>query len=325
MATISIRHYHAAQKNLWDSFVDTTINSSFLFKRDFMEYHADRFDDYSLMFFKKSKLVAVLPAHRLDNKLFSHNGLSYGGMLYTNSLSLKVAVELYQALLVQLVAAGITRLSLKPIPSIYRSSLHDPESLIFNQLKAKNKSIQQLSVIERAHRLPVKSSRKAEILKAEKSNINYVESNNYKEFWNELLVPRLRHKHQTNPVHSLQEIEKLKARFPENIRLFLAYQQATPAAGICIFENEKVAHCQYIAVSDALSATGALDGLTHWLITEVFAEKSYFDFGTSSEHKGKQINHGLYFWKQSFGCISVSQEVYQIKTANHQTLSDLWT
>ena len=44
-----------------------------------MDYHKDRFEDYSLMVFKDEKLVAVLPANRVEDKLFSHQGLTYGG------------------------------------------------------------------------------------------------------------------------------------------------------------------------------------------------------------------------------------------------------
>jgi hypothetical protein len=53
-----------------------------LFHRDFMEYHSDRFQDYSLLIFEEDKLIAVLPANRVEDRL-SHQGLTYGGLVYS--------------------------------------------------------------------------------------------------------------------------------------------------------------------------------------------------------------------------------------------------
>jgi len=44
---------------LWDNFVSEAKNSSFLFYRNFMEYHQDRFEDHSLLLFKKEKLLVL--------------------------------------------------------------------------------------------------------------------------------------------------------------------------------------------------------------------------------------------------------------------------
>lgn len=39
-----------------------------MFNRDFMEYHADRFEDFSLIFKnEKGKIVALLPGNIKDN------------------------------------------------------------------------------------------------------------------------------------------------------------------------------------------------------------------------------------------------------------------
>ena len=56
-------------------------NSTFLFQRDFMDYHSDRFMDHSLLVFKDEKLIAVLPGNQVDNTVYSHQGLTYGGLI----------------------------------------------------------------------------------------------------------------------------------------------------------------------------------------------------------------------------------------------------
>ena len=54
-----------------------------------MEYHKERFEDFSLLVFDKVKLVAVLPANRVDNKVYSHQGLTYGGLVYASKLKIE--------------------------------------------------------------------------------------------------------------------------------------------------------------------------------------------------------------------------------------------
>ena len=51
-----IRRYHTADQPLWDDYVSRARNATFLFYRAYMDYHADRFDDYSLLFYKGKRL-----------------------------------------------------------------------------------------------------------------------------------------------------------------------------------------------------------------------------------------------------------------------------
>ena len=53
---IEVVKYTTDHKNEWDNFVSKAKNGTFLFYRDYMEYHADRFVDYSLMIYSKNKL-----------------------------------------------------------------------------------------------------------------------------------------------------------------------------------------------------------------------------------------------------------------------------
>ena len=76
-----IRKYTADKKEAWNKFVNKAKNSTFLFDRNYMDYHSDRFNDNSLMFYKKGRLYALLPAHKIANILYSHLGLTYGGLI----------------------------------------------------------------------------------------------------------------------------------------------------------------------------------------------------------------------------------------------------
>ena len=78
---ITIKKYSSNFKSSWDDFIDASKNATFLLKRDFIEYHKKRFQDYSLLFFNEKELVGLLPANIVADKIFSHQGLSYGGLV----------------------------------------------------------------------------------------------------------------------------------------------------------------------------------------------------------------------------------------------------
>ena len=86
---IEIRRYADSLKQTWDRFVPTTKNRSFLFLRDYMDYHRERFSDHSLLFLVNRRLLACLPAHVADGKLCSHLGLTFGGLLLHRDIRLR--------------------------------------------------------------------------------------------------------------------------------------------------------------------------------------------------------------------------------------------
>src|SRR5207342_1368532 len=78
---ISTVPYAPERKAEWDAFVRRAKNGLFLFFRDYMDYHADRFEDSSLMFYEGDRLFALLPASLQGGVLSSHGGLTFGGVV----------------------------------------------------------------------------------------------------------------------------------------------------------------------------------------------------------------------------------------------------
>ena len=97
---ISIRQYQFSSQEFdeWNEFVAQSKNGTFLIDRRYMDYHKERFTDCSLMFYSKEKLVAVMPAHRGDDTLYSHCGLSYGGLILSRKISAAQVCELFSNL-----------------------------------------------------------------------------------------------------------------------------------------------------------------------------------------------------------------------------------
>ena len=112
-----------------------------------MDYHKDRFEDYSLMVFKDEKLVAVLPANRVEDKLFSHQGLTYGGLVISKKLKLHHFIDVFKTILKFLDSNHFTTLNLKLIPSIYTSLPSDELDYLLFLTKSKLYRKDTLSVV----------------------------------------------------------------------------------------------------------------------------------------------------------------------------------
>ena len=119
MKNYSVRLYTSEDYAIWNNFVSTAKNATFLFHRDFMEYHSDRFQDFSLMVFEEDKLVSILPANKVGDTVFSHQGLTYGGFVFDNKIKLGEVIAITKDVLAFLHSVDITTFQLKLIPSIY--------------------------------------------------------------------------------------------------------------------------------------------------------------------------------------------------------------
>ena len=323
MKQYQVRLYHESDFMLWNAFINKAKNATFLFHRNFMEYHAAHFEDFSLLVFEGEKLVSVLPANRVGATVFSHQGLTYGGFVLSEKVKLGNVIEIVKATLSFLHQQKITNLNLKPIPAFYCHSFSDEIEYCLFLLNAKNYKKECLSVLDLSNEFSFSKDRKQCIRRGVSANLIIKEETNMESFWNQILIPNLEQKHQAKPVHSLTEITKLQQHFPDNIRHFNVYHNNEIVAGTTIFVTDKVAHPQYISGNDKKNETGSLDFLYSHLITEVFADKNFFDFGPSHEENGKKINQGILFWKESFGAKTTVQSFYEIETANFNLLDNI--
>jgi len=289
-----------------------------------MEYHQDRFEDFSLMVFKNEKLIAILPANKSGDTVYSHQGLTYGGLVLSNSVKFDVVLNAFKEVLNFLYAHEIETLILKQIPSIYCILPSDEVQYLMFILKAKLIRRDTLSVIDLHEKLKISGNRMEGIKRAKNLRLTIKEEQTFDDFWNEILIPNIHERHGVKPVHSLEEITWLKKRFPDNIRQFNVYNEDKIVAGTTIFETKNVAHSQYISGNNDKNQLGSLDVLHIHLINHVFKGKKFFDFGISNENQGKQINKGLQFWKEGFGARTIMQDFYEVKTENYQKLDTVF-
>ena len=311
-----IKKYDQTYSSLWNNFVADAKNGTFLFHRDFMEYHSDRFEDCSLLVLdEKDKLVAILPANKVGGELFSHQGLTYGGLIYKDNLKLETVINVFHDVLKFLNDIGFEKITIKCIPSIYHVKPADETLYVLFLLEAQLIRRDSLAVIDLEKGYTISKGRMEGVSKGIKNESKIVEESNFEKFWNSILIPNLKEKHNALPVHSLKEIEYLYSKFPKNIRQFNVYKNGEIVAGTTIFESHQVAHAQYISANSSKNELGSLDYLYYNLITNVFKDKKFLDFGISNENNGKTLNSGLSFWKESFGASTIIQDFYEVSTS----------
>lgn len=308
---MEIRRYRREDKELWNSFVSRARNATFLFDRNYMDYHADRFDDNSFMFYHKGKLKAVLPANVAGDTLYSHQGLTYGGLLLDKKATVEDVLECFDSLNSWLRENGISKVVYKALPWIYQQypSEEDLYALTW-KCKAQLISRNIASTIVIDNKLKFAESRKSGIRKALSLNIEVGESNDVDGFWH-VLEDNLGNRYNAKPVHTASEMKLLMSRFPNNIKLYVAKMNGEIVGGTLIYVTPQVVHTQYISASVEGKKHGALDLLFDYIINKVYANCRYFDFGKSTEQGGAYLNEPLIFQKEGFGGRGVCYDWYQ--------------
>lgn len=308
-----VKLYTHTNKIEWDQFVENSKNGTFLFKRDYMDYHADRFVDFSLMIYRKGKLYTILPANRKEDILYSHQGLTYGGFVMSNKVTTTEILDVVQETSKFLKANGIAKVIYKAIPYIYhRVPAEEDLYAIFKISDAKIIGRNISSTIYQKNKIKFIESRKAGIRKANNNNIVISQSDDFGAFW-KILNENLLNKYGKAPVHTLDEIQLLSTRFNKNIKLYLATYDDVPVGGTLLYITNQVIHTQYISASMTGKETGALDLLFDYLINKEFIDYEFFDFGQSTEEMGTILNESLIFQKEGFGGRGVMYDIYEYK------------
>jgi hypothetical protein len=309
---LRVVRYKPENKLAWDEFIATARNATFLFYRDYMDYHQHRFIDSSLMVYDEQTIIAVLPANVQDDALISHGGLTYGGVLVKPGCRSSQMLEIFTAIIEYCRFASIRKLRYKSIPYIYQNAPGDEDLYCLFRHDAKLVRRDLSSVIQLDSPPPFSKGRIAGLKKAQKMNLEVkMGSINFEEFI-ELETEMLSSKYKTKPVHSASELSFLAAHFPDNIKLFTVHQNSKLSAGVVMYMSRWVAHAQYMGADDDGKQSGALDLIVDHILRAHCHNKQYFDFGISTEQEGRYLNDGLILQKEMFGARGVLYDTYEL-------------
>lgn len=308
-----IRRYCDDDKEAWNDFVRQSKQGTFLFDRAYMDYHRDRFADNSLMFFKNNRLYALLPANVVGDTLWSHQGLTYGGLLTNEHAAVADVCILFEELMSFLGSVGIKKMVYKPIPWIYhRLPAEEDLYALFNRCGARLYVRNVSSVIVRDNALKWRRIRLYGANKAAKEGIAVQVNNDaLEEFW-PVLEDNLYRTYQAKPVHTLDEMLRLHGAFPENIRLYVARLGNKVIGGVLLYVSQQVVHTQYISATEEGKKLHAIDAIFHKILTDDLHGCKYFDFGTSNENMGRYLNESLIYQKEGFGGRAVCYDWYEL-------------
>ena len=278
---LTVEPYRAALQPIWDAQVRAARNGVFLFERGYMDYHADRFVDGSLMVFDGAEVVAALPAHRIGDDWVSHGGLTFGGLLMHPDTGAQSVLTIFDVLVHALRERGARRLVYKPVPHIFHRQPSEDDLYALHRLGARTVRVDLSTTIDLARRPSLAKGRRHALSKARRAGVVVRESDDYPAFWT-LLEGVLADRHGSAPTHRLDEITLLAQRFPQ-ICLFGAYADAADGGELLA------------------GAVGALDAVIAYLLDDSADGCRWLSFGVSTVDQGRTLNTGLVGQKEMFG------------------------
>lgn len=298
-----IERYTPDMQREWDAFAEASRNATFLHKRAYMDYHADRFTDHSLVARDAAdgRIVALLPANAEGDVLVSHRGLTYGGWLTPERrFTAATMLRLFGMLAEYMKEAGFAQLIYRPVPHIYHRYPAEDDLYALWRMGARTDAMGASSTIDlRRPRLLDHGSKNA-INRAMRSGAVFGPSDDYESFWL-ILEDVLASRHDARPVHTVEEMRLLQSRFPDNIKLYAASMDGKMLAGVVVYRCGSVAHAQYTAAGPEARRLRLLPALYGYIMDNECAGADWFDIGISCEQGGHYLNEGLDAQKAGLG------------------------
>lgn len=308
---VNIIKYSQSKKDEWNNFIENSKNGIFMFNRNFMEYHSDRFKDFSLMFYEDENLIAVLPASIHGDEVRSHGGLTYGGFITNEKMKQHKMNDCFEVLVKYLKDSSIKKFIYKTMPFFYHSIFAQEDFYPLWKYGANLIRRGVSTTIDLDNQLKMPKGRKAQISRAKREGVIIEESEDFYKFI-EIENSVLQKFHSTKAVHTGSELALLNSRFPNGVKLYVAKKNNEIIAGTLLFIYDNVVHTQYMASTEISREIGGLDLLIASLIEMFKGSKKYFDFGISTEQDDKVFNEGLCAQKESFGGRTTVYDIYEL-------------
>ena len=306
-----IVRYTIAHHDAWNHYVAKARNATFLFYREYMDYHSDRFHDHSLLFYVGNHLHSVLPAHEVGDIFCSHRGLTYGGLLMDDDVTTADVLVLFEELNDYLRQNHFRKVLYRAIPWVYHR-LPSEEDLYAMFWKCGARLQQRMSgtVIFMDAHLQWRKDHRRRLRQAQSAGVRVESNGSLEDFW-PLLNDNLQQKFGAQSVHTLEEILLLKSRFSDNIVQYNAYLGDELVGGITFYVMGHVLHGQYSGTNDVGKQTGAMEAIYEQVMYHDFTHMRYLDFGTSNESGGLVLNEGLISHKEGYGGRTVCYDTYE--------------
>ncbi len=308
--------YTEDKDDVWDEFVfNNKRNSTFLHSRKFFDSNSlNAGDDCSLLFYKKNKIVALLPAvsYIKDGKIIfhSHPRSTYGGFVMATECGVAEALEIVEATVAFAGEIQSAEIVIRNPFRIYNQLPSDETdyAMWYHGFSIKAREIESAILLNEDSPLLFEDGTRRSIRKALKTvTVNF--SEDYTTYW-KLLTENLYLKHGVNPVHTIENFTALRNNIPDNlIKLVTAESEGKMIGGIVLFLSDEVLHAQYIASDAAFQDVRPINAVINFIISWGTEHKfKYLNLGSGNENGGRTINYGLFKFKEGFGGRGILRE-----------------
>ncbi len=316
---LTLTPYNETDEQLWNESIGASRNGTFLLDRRFMDYHRDRFQGCSVMIRKRDKVLACFPANydAASHTVYSHQGLTYGGLILHHETSASQVLEITDMLKTHYKKElGAESIIYKQIPAIYHRYPCEEDTYALFRNNAELTACGISSCIDLHRPIGYDKSRRRMLRKGEASGLNLYEtsaSEEFESYW-QMLDSCLYQRHGVHPIHSCDELQLLSNRFPSLIKLYVCRtQDGELVAGCWLFLCNRTVHTQYMTVSDHGKRIGSLDYMVSRLIETYRNDFDYLDFGISTEENGRHLNENLIYQKEGLGGRGICYKIYKLK------------
>lgn len=318
----------------WDTFIrDESRNGTIFHEREFLAYHPpSRFEDASCLFIEnkgQTRLIrGVFPAALVDGAVISHPGSSYGGLLYGSSIKTPEVLGMLEQLFSHAKNLGASALEMRLAENLIYALPPDQELSFLLWHRGAQLKVRELGscvVLQQGDWKDwARDSYAWSVSKASRSGVQVSSEIPLEQIY-PLVEKNLAGRYGKKPVHSLDELNDLKRRFPEQLKAWTASLDGKPIATVVVFEaNKSVTHSFYIAQDYDYSKYNALYYVFDRLLT-FYKEKGfrYFNFGISS--RSDWIKWGILAFKEGVGGRAVFRETWRIENlAEYQPYGELF-
>ncbi len=317
--------YTNSMKYMWDNFIEKESRNGFIFhKMHFLEYHKNRFHDYSLLFFDENeKIIALFPAALKNNNIISHPGSSYGGIVLKKYIKLSEIFEIVE-LMKDFYNNNLGNINIEIILSEHFNLEYGAEDVAFVLWQSGfNLSTKEISTVIDINkfrlRLGLRKTTKQYLCSKSylRLGITYekaVEKSDILECY-KLVEQNLAIKYKKKPTHTIDEFFELIERFPSDIDVFAAKRGKEVIATYIMFRlNDFIVHTFYIAKS--IEKENVVDiGLVDFMVNFYFDKGFIFlNFGISS--RDKVIKWGIHNYKEQFSKLFVTRDKWVLNTGD---------
>lgn len=317
---VQIKRYTSQETYAWNRFLGNAKNSTFLFNREYVDYHQHRFTDHSLMIYVDDNLSALFIANETGDTIESHGGLTYGGLILEKEAKLERVIQYFHHI-TKYYSSNFKTILYKCVPSYLHTYPANEDLYALFLLKSNLVRRDTSTVLDLTNPSPPQRRTSKAFKLFESGKYSIKTSTDPQEFWKKILEQNLGERFGVAPAHSHQEMKLLMDRFPDNIKLFEVHDHEL-IAGAVIYSTPTVIHLQYLS-SNEMGREGEASGvLMHHLVATFGGDKSWFSLGTSNTEGGRKLNRGMVNWKEGFGARTFVHDFYEIATENHVLLND---